>query len=75
MRKDVPRKPRADRASIAGITIGVRVTAAEREQLLTLIARKEATADLAPGTLTAAGYIRSLVLKHLTDESRRKNNR
>jgi hypothetical protein len=72
MRQEVPRKPRADRESIAGITIGVRVTAAEREQLLTLIARKEAAADLAPGTLTAAGYIRSLLLKHLAEETRRK---
>jgi len=72
MKNEVPRKPRADRASIAGITIGVRVTAAEREQLLALIARKEAAADLAPGTLTAAGYIRSLVLKHLADEPKRK---
>ncbi|MGH7436183.1 MAG: hypothetical protein ACRENE_10965 [Polyangiaceae bacterium] len=68
----MPRKPRADRESIAGITIGVRVTAAEREQLLALIARKETAADLAPGTLTAAGYIRSLVVKHLADESKRK---
>jgi hypothetical protein len=50
----------------------VRVTAAEREQLLALIARKEAAADLAPGTLTAAGYIRSLVVKHLADEPKRK---
>jgi hypothetical protein len=72
MRSDVPRKPRADRASIAGITIGVRVTAAERERLLALIALKEAAADLAPGTLTAAGYIRSLLLKHLTEEAKRK---
>jgi hypothetical protein len=72
MKNEVPRKPRADRESIAGITIGVRVTAAEREQLLALIARKEAAADLAPGTLTAAGYIRSLVVKHLADEPKRK---
>jgi hypothetical protein len=72
MKNEVPRKPRADRESIAGITIGVRVTAAEREQLLALIARKEAAADLAPGTLTAAGYIRSLVVKHLAEESKRK---
>lgn len=50
----------------------MRVTAAEREQLLALIARKEAAADLAPGTLTAAGYIRSLVVKHLADEPKRK---
>jgi hypothetical protein len=72
MRSVVPRKPRADRESIAGITIGVRVTATEREQLLALIARKEAAADLAPGTLTAAGYIRSLLLKHLAEEGKRK---
>ena len=72
MKNDVPRKPRADRGSIAGITIGVRVTASEREQLLVLIARKEAAADLAPGTLTAAGYIRSLLLKHLAEEAKRK---
>ncbi len=72
MKNGVPRKPRADRESIAGITIGVRVTATEREQLLALIARKEAAADLAPGTLTAAGYIRSLVGKHLGEESKRK---
>jgi hypothetical protein len=72
MKNEVPRKPRADRESIAGITIGVRVTAAEREQLLARIARKEAAADLAPGTLTAAGYIRSLVVKHLSDEPKRK---
>ena len=72
MKNDVPRKPRADRESIAGITIGVRVTATEREQLLALIARKEAAADLAPGTLTAAGYIRSLLLKHLTEEAKRR---
>ena len=72
MKNEVPRKPRADRESIAGITIGVRVTAAEREQLLVLIARKEAAADLAPGTLTASGYIRSLVVKHLSEESKRK---
>jgi hypothetical protein len=72
MKNEVPRKPRADRESIAGITIGVRVTASEREQLLALIARKEAAADLAPGTLTAAGYIRSLVVKHLAEESKRK---
>lgn len=72
MKSDVPRKPRADRGSIAGITIGVRVTAAEREQLVALIARKEASADLAPGTLTAAGYIRSLLVKHLAEEGKRK---
>jgi hypothetical protein len=72
MRNEVPRKPRADRESIAGITIGVRVTVTEREQLLALIARKEAAADLAPGTLTAAGYIRSLVVKHLAEETKRK---
>jgi hypothetical protein len=72
MKNDVPRKPRADRESIAGITIGVRVTATEREQLLALIARKEAAADLAPGTLSAAGYIRSLLLKHLAEEVKRK---
>ena len=72
MSNDVPRKPREDRESIAGITIGVRVTATEREQLLALIARKEAAADLAPGTLTAAGYIRSLLIKHLAEETKRK---
>jgi hypothetical protein len=72
MRSSVPRKPREDRESIAGITIGVRVTAAEREKLLALISRKEAAADLAPGTLTAAGYIRSLLLKHLAEEAKRK---
>ena len=72
MSNDVPRKPREDRGSIAGITIGVRVTAAERQQLLALIARKEAAADLAPGTLTAAGYIRSLLIKHLAEEPKRK---
>ncbi len=72
MRSDVPRTPREDRASIAGITIGVRVTAGEREQLLALIARKEAAADLAPGTLTAAGYLRSLLIKHLGEEPKRK---
>ncbi len=72
MKIDVPRKPRADRDSVAAITIGVRVTAPEREQLLALIARKEAAADLAPGTLTAAGYIRSLLLKHLAEEGKRK---
>jgi hypothetical protein len=60
-------RTRRDPSTLQSTQVGVRVTSPEKIELAALIARAEEAAGLVPGSITAANYIRSLVVKHLAE--------